>query len=65
MTFQYFSKYLVYYAPIMLILEPKLSAAIQYFASKISISTEESVRLEALLMSHLSAFIPCQKCHPS
>ena len=51
-TFQYFSENLAYYAPIMLILKPKLqylSVFVQYFASKISTSTEESVWLEALL----------------
>ena len=41
-TFQYFSENLAYYAPIMLILKPKL----QYFSST---STEESVQLEALI----------------
>ena len=51
MTFQYFSENLAYYAPIMLILKPKLqyfSVFLQYFASKISTSTEESAWLEAL-----------------
>ena len=41
MTFQYFSENLVYYAPTMLILNPKLqcfSVFLQYFASKISTS---------------------------
>ena len=45
MTFQYFSENLAYYDPIMLILKPKLqyfSVFLQYFASKISTSTEES-----------------------
>ena len=50
MTFQYFStENLAYYAPIMLILKPKLQYFLQYFASKISTSTEESVWLEALV----------------
>ena len=47
-TFHGISKNLSYYAPIMLILKPKLqyfSMFFQYFASKISTSTEESVRL--------------------
>ena len=51
MTIQYFSENLAYYAPIMLILKLKLqyfSVFLQYFASKISTSTEESVWLEAL-----------------
>ena len=54
MIFQNFSENLAYYAPIMLILKPKLeyfSVFLQYFVSKISTSTEESVRLEALLCS--------------
>ena len=45
----YFSENLAYYASIMLILKPNLrSVFLQYFASKISTSTEESVPLEAL-----------------
>ena len=47
-AFQYFVKNLAYYAPFMLILESKLRAYLQYFASKISTSTEEAVRLEVL-----------------
>ena len=49
MTFQYFSENI---APIVLILKLKLqyfSVFLQYFASKISTSTEESVQLEALV----------------
>ena len=62
MTFQYFSKNLAYYAPIMLILKPKLqylSVFLQYCASKISTSTEESVWLEALIgtLKSMHAFI--------
>ena len=48
MTFQYFSENL---APIMLILKPYFSVFLQYFPSKISTSTEESVWLEALYSS--------------
>ena len=59
MTFQYFSENLAYYGPIMLILKPKLqyfSVFLQYFASKISTSTEESVWLEALISASPPSF---------